>query len=1643
MGRFPYRRLLCWALAPLGLAHAQSPPVQVSLTAQFPAPPLALEIAEYISTENRTAYLPLLDHLVATPTAPPQVIYERALAFIHQEHMLPGAPAQALLEWAMALHIAAPAVQTFYQYYTGTVVPEMHRAESEFDPNCPVWVWYNLRQYCSWGSLRQALGGPASGAMDEEDWSWLDSDRSSWFSIQVAPPRLPFDHLDSSHSARSGGTSAGPTFIFYADITDPDFVFFFRQARHLARAVTGTLIFRPRPPRAAGLSAPAPLDLTGYGVSLTLKSTEYKVIDDSQLATEAAESPLAEGALLHHGDLLPDLDTDVPLVRALSPSEIKDLGLIAAQYIINQSQSTVDPLRALTLVAQNFPKYAAQLASQTYSPALAQEARALIMKRLNPGIWLNGLPLKHSTLRPLDSFGLVQSLRAEAQIIEFLLRLPLTPCQARQLLGSSFLDPKQGRTAVNHFKDAEPSLVPTDSRFLADRNDPYAASLAREVPIYDVREDPLSPAPALVWYNDVERDPAYAAWSKLEYFRNSLYSNGLRPMSKNLCSILFVVDLASHRGLEILVDDIAVSLRQRLPLRFGILPLIPANPEATTPSAVMARLFYHLMATLTRDEVSQYFAQVLRLKRLHPQQDITTVAREVFDEQFPSATVDFATITGSEGPYRASMDSATTLLARLGVNPADSGALFVNGKYFELAEGYRTHVMEVYQSDSMLLAQAYFQGQIDNDTDLYEYLLTQPGALTERNPYIIPSPARPLTVYNVFAAGVESTSGDWIHRLGYFYPFTLTDTTSLPIVSIWVVGDLKAPASRQDLQASLQLCLRDPTVRVAWLPSPVATDALDASPLARLVGAVQRLAQDLYNAKVFSQELEASNQAIAPFAPYLYHALSFALEHSDIKSDDFVRDFPLYLAKLDPAASLDLPWATLYQLVYESEASPLAPAPEAAVALHLSDTTRTLVVNGRRLPDLPDSLPLTATALQLLVSYEIKTRIQPIANALDILDGEILAGPASFNDLSAIADKILAAGSIVHSCVTPAATYPTSELPIYRQDLQSMLSNLNQLKFTRGDLKQAWFHIQVIVDPLSEEAQKWGAILETVTSLPRVAVEVYLRPDLSLDELPLKQFYRYLAPAALQFDPEDGQVYPPSLTFNGLPTQPLFTLAIDAPSAWMVTPVACAYDLDNIQLATVPSAQASEGIRAHFQLKHIMVEGHCQDLTLGYPPRGLQLVLGNPAQPHVADTIVMANYGYVQFLADPGVWTLRLRDGRSSDIYVLEDIASDGWSGDALRDVQAQIIVNSFQGAKVYPRVRRRPGQEAAQLLQTTEETANPSPPGYFGSTSGLLRTLQDWVGQAAHRIHIPFLGSSSSGVGPLRTIHVFSVASGHLYERFMAIMIVSVLRHTEHPVKFWFIENFLSPSFKQFLPTLAAHYQFTYQLVTYQWPYWLRPQKEKQRTIWGYKILFLDVLFPLDLDRVIFVDADQIVRVDLAELANIDLQGAPYGYTPFCDNRPEMDKFRFWKGGWWAQHLGHKPYHISALYVVDLHRFRQLAAGDRLRQQYQLLSQDPNSLANLDQDLPNNMQHEVPIFSLPQDWLWCETWCSDESLGTAKTIDLCNNPLTKEPKLKRAVRLLPEWEVYDSEIRQLREPLPDSTPTPSVPTVSPTHDEL
>ena len=41
-----------------------------------------------------------------------------------------------------------------------------------------------------------------------------------------------------------------------------------------------------------------------------------------------------------------------------------------------------------------------------------------------------------------------------------------------------------------------------------------------------------------------------------------------------------------------------------------------------------------------------------------------------------------------------------------------------------------------------------------------------------------------------------------------------------------------------------------------------------------------------------------------------------------------------------------------------------------------------------------------------------------------------------------------------------------------------------------------------------------------------------------------------------------------------------------------------------------------------------------------------------------------------------------------------------------------------------------------------------------------------------------------------------------------------------------------------------------------------------------------------------------------------------------------------------------------------------------------------------------------------------------------------CNNPLTKEPKLTSARRIVPEWTSYDTEIQQLQESMEAERPS-------------
>lgn len=241
-------------------------------------------------------------------------------------------------------------------------------------------------------------------------------------------------------------------------------------------------------------------------------------------------------------------------------------------------------------------------------------------------------------------------------------------------------------------------------------------------------------------------------------------------------------------------------------------------------------------------------------------------------------------------------------------------------------------------------------------------------------------------------------------------------------------------------------------------------------------------------------------------------------------------------------------------------------------------------------------------------------------------------------------------------------------------------------------------------------------------------------------------------------------------------------MGFEVPPAWVVVSKESIHDLDNIVLSKLSPTARETGINAIYELKNILIDGHARDISRG-SARGVQIILGTEQNPHVVDTIVMANLGYLQLKANPGVWTLDLKEGRSKEIFELQSVGSEGWSSKDVDTIGADIVLTSFEGVTIYPRVVRRDGKDAEDVLEADEASA--------GFVNQAEKFVEKWKNKLMGSTAVEKAGSSQA------EINIFSVASGHLYERFIYIMIQSVLKHTKSTVKFWFIENFLSPSFK------------------------------------------------------------------------------------------------------------------------------------------------------------------------------------------------------------------------------------------------------
>ncbi|XP_070264846.1 UDP-glucose:glycoprotein glucosyltransferase 2 [Myotis yumanensis] len=1495
--------LLWLPLLRSGTASA-SKAVTARLAAKWPETPLLLEASEFMAEESNEKFWQFLDTVKELAIYKQResgysyynLILKKAGQFLDNLHI-------NLLKFAFSIRAYSPTIQMFQQIAADEPPPD----------GCDAFVVIHKKHTCKINEIKKLLKKATS---------------------RPRPYLFEGDHKFPTNKENL------PVIILYAEMGTRSFSKFHTVLSE--KAQNGEILYVLR--HYIQKPTSRKMYLSGYGVELAIKSTEYKTLDDTQVKTVTnitvegeIETNEVQGFFFgklkeRYSDLRDNLTAfqkylieSSKEMMPLKVWELQDLSFQAASQIM--ATPVYDALKLIKDISQNFPIKARSLTRISINQHMKKEIQKNQQDlhnrfEIQPGdarLYINGLRVD---MDAVDPFSILDMLKLEGKMINGLHKLGINGEDMSEFLKLN-----------SHVWDNNYVL--------------------------DIRHS------SIMWINDLENDDLYVTWpASCQELLKSVFPGKIPSIRRNFHNLVLFIDPAQEYTLDF-IKLAELLYYHKIPLRIGFVFIVNTDDEVDGTNDAGVALWRTFNYIAKEHDVLQAFISVTHMYQKVKNQNILTVdnVKSVLQDKFPHANI--LDILGIDSRYDNKRKAGASFYKMTGLGPLPQ-ALY-NGESFNHEElniqKLERALLQKMMDMTIYLQREVFMGTLNDRTNAIDFLMDKNNVVPRINPLILYSEGQYLNLISTSVTTdvedfstfffLDSQDKSAVIAENMYY-LTHEDEDVISSITLWIIADFDTPSGRKLLLNALKHMKKSFHSRLGVIYNPTSKINEENTAISR---------------GILAAFLTQKNSFLRNFLRKLAREETATAIYSGDKIKTFLTEEMDKNAFEKKYNTIGVNIFRTHQLFCQD-------------VLKLGPGEMGIVSNGKFLGPLNENFcPEDFSLLEKITFTNLSEKIKGIVENMAI-------------NSKKKSDLVMKVDALVSSL-------PTRES---RHNVKFLKENHSIIKISPQE-NDMFFDVIAIVDPLTREAQMMAQLLIVLGKIINMKLKLFMNCRDKLSEAPLKSFYRFVLEPELTLVTND--LIEPVAKFLDIPESPLLTLNMITPEGWLVETVHSNCDLDNIHLKDIERT-----VIAEYELEYLLLEGHCFDRTTEQPPRGLQFTLGTKSQPVAVDTIVMANLGYFQLKANPGAWILKLRQGKSEDIYQIvghEGTDSQSDLGDVI------VVLNSFKSKILEIQVQKKPDKIKEDILTDEEKK------GMWDSIKSFTRSLHKEKDKKETDV-----------------LNIFSVASGHLYERFLRIMMLSVLRNTKTPVKFWFLKNYLSPTFKEVIPYMAKEYGFQYELVQYKWPRWLHQQTEKQRIIWGYKILFLDVLFPLAVDKIIFVDADQIVRHDLKELRDFDLGGAPYGYTPFCDSRTDMDGYRFWKKGYWASHLLRRKYHISALYVVDLKRFRRIAAGDRLRGQYQALSQDPNSLSNLDQDLPNNMIYQVAIKSLPQDWLWCETWCDDESKQRAKTIDLCNNPKTKEPKLKAAARIVPEWVEYDTEIRQLLDHLENKKENAIL-----THDEL
>ncbi|KZV59237.1 hypothetical protein PENSPDRAFT_695308 [Peniophora sp. CONT] len=209
------------------------------------------------------------------------------------------------------------------------------------------------------------------------------------------PTTILFTYISTTHG------------LLHGPLTSPNFRELHAHLLALARQRTPRLeyVYRPIP---QGVKEDR-TNLSGYGVTLDVKKTDYLVLDDrlgdNKASSEDGSSQSSDEAAPHVDLVLqaleayPVLNESIKLTDPLTETELQQLGIQATHLI----SSFPNPLATFKQLSQDFPHYASALARRVPIPQELTDELSANALRTHAGVahvWLNGGVVPQEKMNP-------------------------------------------------------------------------------------------------------------------------------------------------------------------------------------------------------------------------------------------------------------------------------------------------------------------------------------------------------------------------------------------------------------------------------------------------------------------------------------------------------------------------------------------------------------------------------------------------------------------------------------------------------------------------------------------------------------------------------------------------------------------------------------------------------------------------------------------------------------------------------------------------------------------------------------------------------------------------------------------------------------------------------------------------------------------------------------------------------------------------------------------------------------------------------------------------------------------------------------------------------------------------------------------